>query len=110
MVSAFDELLDWHTVQVRKFAGNGSNGPRYTASAPLACTVNEQTTTTVGPQGNITATTTTITVRPELADQVNEGALVTLPSGREAEVTAMGGATDLPGEFADLALVTAELT
>ena len=52
----------------------------------LPCTVNEQTTVTVSSAGNVTGTTATMVYRPEHAGKINAGSLVTLPSGREAEV------------------------
>lgn len=93
MSHALDAMLDWHTVTVRRFLGEGSNGPRYSAPITLPCTLNEQTTVTVSAAGNVTGTTATLVYRVEHADKINPGALVTLPSGREAEVVSAQLAT-----------------
>jgi hypothetical protein len=61
----------------------------------MQCTVNEQTTITVSAAGNVTGTVTTIAYLPELAGIINQGSLVTLPSGREAEVISNQVATDV---------------
>lgn len=95
MTSLFDDLLVAHTVMVRRLIGQGSNGPRYSAATELACTVNEQTTITVSAGGNVTGTVTTIAYRPEYAGLINQGSLVTLPSGRDAEVVSNQVTTDV---------------
>lgn len=93
MSHALDGMLDWHTVTVRKLLGSGSSGPRYAAAVSLPCTVNEQTTIVVSAAGNVTGTVATVIYRPENADRINAGSLVTLPSGREAEVVSAQVAT-----------------
>lgn len=95
MTTAFADMLTAHTVTVRRFTGQGSNGPRYAAGVPMRCTVNEQTTVTVSAAGNVTGTVTTIAYLPELAGMINQGSLVTLPSGREAEVISNQVTTDV---------------
>jgi hypothetical protein len=91
----FDDLLVAHTVVVRRLLGQGSSGPRYAAAADLPCTVNEQQQITVSAAGNVTGTVTTIAYRVEYAALINVGSLVTLPSGREAEVVSNQVTTDV---------------
>lgn len=93
--------MDWHTIDVERYLGEGSNGKQYADPVPFECTVAENTVTTVTPGGNMLGTQTTIAYRVELRDQINVGSLVTLPSGRHAEVIA-NGIPDAPGVFADL--------
>jgi hypothetical protein len=95
MTSVFDDLLVAHTVMVRRFIGQGSSGPRYAGATELPCTVNEQTTVTVSAAGNVTGTVTTVAYRPEYGARINVGSLVTLPSGREAEVISNQVTTDV---------------
>lgn len=109
MTSVFDDLLVAHTVSVRRYIGQGSNGPRYAAPTELPCTVNEQTTITVSAAGNVTGTVTTIAYREEYAGLINGGALVTLPSGRESEVISNQVTTDvgpITGMNAGIAVVS----
>lgn len=95
MTGVLDELMTAHTVMVRRFIGQGSSGPRYAAAVSLPCTVNEQTTVTVSPEGNVTGTVTTIAYLPEYRARINEGSLIVLPSGREAEVISNQVTTDV---------------
>lgn len=94
-MTAFADLLQAHVVSVRRFTGTGSSGPRYAAPVQMVCTVNEQTTITVSASGNVTGTVTTIAYLPELANLINQGSLVVLPSGREAEVISNQVTTDV---------------
>ncbi len=108
-MSEVDELVGWHTVSVRPYIGEGSNGPRYGAAADLVCTVTEQTDVTVTSTGNTVGTRTTIVFQPADKALIPSSSLVTLPAGDEREVTSVS-ITDAPAPFDGLNLGIADVT
>lgn len=98
-MSELGELIGWHTVVVRRFLGEGSNGPRYSAAVNLPCTVTKQTDVTVTATGNIESTATTLTFEADQAGKINASALVLLPGEtQEREVTGLS-VTTAPDPF-----------
>lgn len=98
-MSDLTELIGWHTVAVRRFIGNGSNGPRYAPVADLPCTVTRETTIVVGATGSVQGTNTTLVFEAEHQALINQGALVVLPDESvEREVTGLS-VTDAPAPF-----------
>ena len=98
-MSELAELIGWHTVVVRRFLGEGSNGPRYAGAVNLPCTVTKQTDVTVTATGNIAGTTTTLTFEADQAGKINASSLVLLPGEtEEREVTGLS-VTDAPAPF-----------
>lgn len=107
--TVFGELLGLHTVMVRKRLPDGPLGPTYDTPAEFVCTINENTSVTVNADGNVTGTVTTMAYDVDQADKVGTGALVTLPSGREAEVISVQMSSG-PGVFTGLAAAVAVLS
>lgn len=108
-MTELDDLIGWHTVQVRPYLGGGSNGPRYGAPAALVCTVAEQSDTAVTAAGNITTTRTSIAFDVDRKALIPQGSLVTLPGGTEREVTSVV-IPDAPEPFTGLVVGIAEVT
>lgn len=107
--SAFAALLGLHTVALSRRLADGPTGPAYSAPAPFVCTVVEDTQATVGPNGTVIGTVTTMAYDYDTADRVNIGSRVTLPSGRVAEVISVS-TSDGPGPFDGLAAGIAVLS
>lgn len=82
-----DPLNQWwvHDVLVKRKTGEGAYGPSYAAGVTYTGFVVDKIQTVRGADGNETVSSTTLALPWSVAD-IPPGSLVTLPSGREAEV------------------------
>lgn len=82
-----DDLDDFwvHNVAVRPFLGEGAYGPVHGSAAPLLCWVDDKVRLVRNTAG-VEVTSSSTLMAPVGTTVLAPRALVTLPSGREAEV------------------------
>jgi hypothetical protein len=79
-------MLKWHTIQVKPYLGESSNGEQYGPQEPVPCTVRETIKNVMSSTGDLVVSMANLSALPEYVDRFTPRSEVILPSGRVSYV------------------------